>query len=183
MLMDPNKTLSEGQHLSTAAKITKRKNLLYREGIGSLTLTPSSYAEFSITINAITSRFLEDPVGAMYLEATKRAFQHLQGRESIRSISRDEENALRNLPAFQDPGGAPQHREVGYRPIMDEKSSLDQSKGARNMLSTMWRAKARAAADTVGIHAADADHPFWEMFPPAPEINKPPALTQSRTHT
>jgi len=173
--MDPNETLLEGQHLSTAAKITKRKNLLYREGIGSLTLNLSSYAEFSITINTITSRFLEDPVGATYLEATKCTFRQLQERRSIRSISRDEENALRNLQAFQDPGGAPQHREVGYRPVMNEKSSLDQSKGARDVLLTMWKAKTRAAADTAGIHAADADRPFWEMFPPAP--------TQSRTHT
>jgi len=66
---------------------------------------------------------------------------------------------------------------------MNEKSSLDKSKGARDVLSTMWKAKTRAAADTAGIHAADADRPFWEMFPPAPEINKPPAPTRSRAHT
>jgi hypothetical protein len=39
--MDLENTLLEGQHLPTAAKITKTKNLLYQEGIGPPTHTPT----------------------------------------------------------------------------------------------------------------------------------------------
>ena len=75
---------------------------------------------------------------------------------------------------LQDPGEVPQHREVGYRPIKKEKRSLGQPKRTHNEL---WKEEAEAEAEEeeLGvIHAANARHPFWEIFP-SPEINKPPS--------
>jgi hypothetical protein len=43
--MDPENILTEGQHGSSRPKIKTTNTLLFREGIGSLTPTPKSYAE------------------------------------------------------------------------------------------------------------------------------------------
>jgi hypothetical protein len=81
----------------------------------------------------------------------------------VRLAIGDEENGLQNLPK---PGEAPQHRRVGYKAILDEESSLDQSKGTRDAISTMWKAEAETDKEAAGIHAADARRLFWKTFPP-----------------
>jgi len=43
---------------------------------------------------------------------------------------------------------------------------------------TMWMAE--ADEEVAGIHAADARRLFWETFPPAPGINKPPSGIRKR---
>jgi hypothetical protein len=59
--MDLENTLSNGQHPSTAAKITKMNNIPCREGIGPLTNTPKPCTTFSTVIDVILPEIREEP--------------------------------------------------------------------------------------------------------------------------
>jgi hypothetical protein len=133
---DPDKDLAKSQHPATVADIAKIENLPFREADG---FTTHALTNPNATLATPTvARFLED-TGATHSAAVNRIFQHLEGAGDISLVCGGEKNHLQIL---QDPGGAPQHTEVGYRAIMDEKRSLDQSKGARDALSTMLKAEA-----------------------------------------
>jgi hypothetical protein len=165
-LMVHENSLSDSQHLLRPDEIAEIKNLPYREGIGPLThtLKPND-----IAINATTPEIHEEPPqvssdksrggggtpcinarehegGATHLDRVKRDLRGLEGEGDICWVSGGEENYL---PVLQDAGGVPQHRLVGYMPRVDEKSSLDQSKGAHN---AMWggRGRGRSGQDSRG---------------------------------
>jgi hypothetical protein len=133
MPMNPNMTLSKGQHPPTTANIAKMNDIPFPEGIGPLmhTLKPNN-----IAINAIILKFCEEPPkvsldksrggggtscinarkytrAATHLEAAKHDFQDLEGEGGISLVSEEEKNLL------PDPGGVPQQRKVGYRPMVD----------------------------------------------------------------
>jgi hypothetical protein len=177
--MDHENTLSEGQHLPSPAKIIKMKNIPFREGFGPPMHTPKSIPTFSIAIDTSLPKFREEPPhfssdksrgrggaswvnprkhggGATHLKASVHDFRDLEGGRDM-SLVRGKEKDL--LP---DPGGVPQHRLVGCMPRADEKSSLDQSKGAHN---AMWKAEAEAEEEVARIHAADARRPVLGNVP------------------
>jgi hypothetical protein len=178
MTKDPDVHLSKVQYLPTEADMTKTKNLPYREGINPPTYTPTGINPDATFETPTVAESLEKP-NATYAEAVQRNFRPIKGAGEIRLACGDEENGL---PDVGDSGEAPQHREMGYKPIMDEESSLDQSKGTRDAISTMWMAEAEIDEEVAGIHAADARRLFWEIFPPAPGINKPPSEINKPTY-
>jgi hypothetical protein len=156
--MDLENSLTEGQPPATRAEIAKTANLPYREGIGPLTHIPKPNSMFPIAFDAITPGNLEEPPqmstgkprgdgervscinarkqgkDATCSATTKHDFRDLQEKGNINMVSKDENT---HLPDFQDPGGEPHHREVGYEPMLEDKSSLDQSKGTHDAMWTM----------------------------------------------
>ena len=56
--------------------------------------------------------------GATLSDATKRDFRDLKGRGDINLASEDKKD---HLLVFRDTGGAPQHREEGYMPMVDAR--------------------------------------------------------------
>ena len=190
-LNDHKKFLLDGQHLPSPAKIT---NIPFREGIGPSTHTPNPNTTSSIAIDAITDENLEEPPqissdqsrggggaswvnprkhagGATRVETTKHNFRDLGGGRNISLVSGDEES---HLPIFQDAGGVPQHRKVGYRPMVDGRPVPGTPRKGAN---AMWRTKAKEdEGTTVGTHMwpRGPGDPFWKTFPPL-KIDKPPA--------
>jgi len=190
-LNDHKKFLLDGQHLPSPAKIT---NIPFREGIGPSTHTPNPNTTSSIAIDAITDENLEEPPqissdqsrggggaswvnprkhvgGATCMETTKHNFRDLGGGRNISLVSGDEES---HLPIFQDAGGVPQHRKVGYRPMVDGRPVPGTPRKGAN---AMWRTKAKEdEGTTVGTHMwpRGPGDPFWKTFPPL-KIDKPPA--------
>jgi len=169
--MDANGTLSEGQY--------------------PLTDTPKSYAALSIAIDAIN---LEEPLqissdksrggggtpcinarehegGVTHLDHVKHDLRGLGGEGAMILASGDEGS---HLPVFQDAGGVPQHRKVGYRPMVDGRPV---PKTPRKGANAMWRTKAKEdEGTTVGTQMwphGPVD-PIWKMFLPL-KIDKPPA--------
>jgi hypothetical protein len=152
--MDPNMTLLEGQHFPSLAKIIKTNNLQYREGIGPLTHTPKG--DNMETMAVISDKICEEPPqvspdksrrrggsscinarkeqGGTHANAKKHDLWSLEGRGNISVVSNKEKG---QLPVLMDPGGVPQHRREGNKPIVDGESSLDQSKGACDAIPTM----------------------------------------------
>jgi len=200
--MNLNATLSGGQHLSTAAEIAKTTNLPYREGIGPLAHTTKPYTTPSIAINAITPNFREEPPhissnqfrqrgGASWVNPRKHtegetranpAKRDLQGLKRGGNISVVSIDGKDHLPVFQDPGGEPQARKVGYRPIIATKPIPGTPRKGANTNTTMEaEEKSRAAIDTAKVPMWLC-HPFWESFPPPFEINKPPRADTITKH-
>jgi len=203
MPMDPNVTLSKGQYPSSLAEIVKTKNLPCREGIGPLTHTPKPDGTFPIAIDTITAEFCEEPPqissdqsrggggtswvnprkhagGARLSDATKRDFRDLKGRGDISLISGAEEN---HLPVFGDAGGAPQHKKVGYMPMVDKGLVSWTPKKQVANTTTMKEAEKDEAA-TVGMQMwlRGPGDPFWESFPPLIDINKQPPKVYKQTY-
>ena len=105
------------------------------------------------------------------METTKHNFRDLGGGRNISLVSGDEES---HLPIFQDAGGVPQHRKVGYRPMVDGRPVPGTPRKGAN---AMWRTKAKEdEGTTVGTHMwpRGPGDPFWKTFPPL-KIDKPPA--------
>jgi len=201
--MDPNATLSKGQYPSSLAEIVKTKNLLCREGIGPLMHTPKPDGTFPIVIDAITAEFCEEPpqisldqsrggggtswvnprkhAGAATLsDATKRDFRDLKGRGDINLVSGDEEN---HLPGFGDAGEAPQHKKVGYMPMVDkELVSWTPKKQEADAISTMEAEEDDAAMVGMQMWLHGPGDPFWELFPPLININKQLPKIYKQTH-
>ena len=162
--MDHDETLSKGQH------------------------PPKSYAALSIAIDAIN---LEEPPqissdksrggggtpcinarehegGTTHLDRVKRDLRGLGGEGAMSLASGDEGS---HLPVFQDAGGVPQHRKVGYRPMVDGRPVPGTPRKGAN---AMWTTKAEEdKIATVGTQMwpRGPTDPFWEMFPPL-EIDK-----------
>jgi hypothetical protein len=178
MTMDPDIHLPKVQQPSTEADLAKIENLPYHEAFGFNTHALIGTNPDATFEAPTVAEFLEN-VGATYAEAVHCDFRGLGGTKDISWVNKDKRD---HLPTYQDPGEAPQHTEVGYKPIMDEDSSLDQSKGTRDAISTMWMAEAERDEEVAGIHAADARRLFWETFPPAPGINKPPSGINKPTY-
>ena len=176
--MDHENPLSDGQHLPRPDEIAKMKNLPYQEGIEPLTHTPKPN---DIATDTIIPENREEPPqvssdksrrgGVTYLKAGVHDFRDHEGGRDM-SLVRGKEKDL--LP---DPGGVPQHRLVGCMPRVDEKSSLDQSKGAHN---AMWKAEAEAEEEVARIHAADARRPVFGNVPTT--RNRQTAISTARDH-
>jgi len=151
------------------SKIAKFKNLPYREGTGPLTHTKLVNA-FSIAIDAIAAQFREEPPqnssdqsrggggtswvnprkhagGTTLSNATKHDFRDLKGRRDISLASRDKRD---HLQAFQDPGGAPQHRNMGCMPMADTRPI---PWTPREVVNTMEAEKDEAATRRCGCVA------------------------------
>ena len=134
--MDRENLLSNGQYLPEPANFTKTSNIPYREGIRPATHTPKPNAIATDTITPEIRKELpqvssdksrggggtpcinagEHKGCATHLDRVKSDLRGLEGEGDIRWVSGGEENYL---PVFQDAGGVPQHRKVGYRPMVD----------------------------------------------------------------
>ena len=194
--MDLGNSLLESQHLPTRAYMAKTKDVLlhYQESTPPPTHSPKSFAVFSTTI---TPEFLEEPPqvssnqfgggggaswinprehtrGAMNLDTMNHNFRALEGKGIIKLVSIVEKD---HLLVFQDPGEAPQHRRVDYRPIVDARHVPGRPRKVAYVLST--RAEQDNGFDT--DLAMRSGQPIWEIFPPPPEINK--RLTIPRAST
>src|SRR6266545_50752 len=112
--------------------------------------------------------------GAMNLDTMNHNFRALEGKEIIKLVSIVEKD---HLLVFQDPGEAPQHRRVDYRPIVDARHIPGRPRKVAYVLST--RAEQDNGFDT--DLATRSGQPVWEIFPPPPEINK--RLTIPRAST
>jgi hypothetical protein len=151
--MDHENSLLKGQHHSSRAEIIKTRNLPYREGIGPLAHTPKPN---DITLIAITQKFWEEPPqfssdksrggggtscinarkdeeGATRLNHAKCDLRGLKGEGEISLVRKDEKDLL------PDPGGVPQHRKVGYRPMVDGRPVPGTPRKGAN---AMWTTKA-----------------------------------------
>jgi hypothetical protein len=169
--MDPNTHLSKAEPPPIEADLAKTEDLLCR-AFGFTTYAPTGTNPFEVPTAA---EILEEP-DATYAEAVHCDFRPKKGTGDVRLAFGDEENGLQNLP---NPGEAPQHSREGYKPIMDERSSLDQSKGARDAISTVWKG---GKAGAIGALDKEVRNLIWEDFPPAPGINKPPSGINKRTY-
>ena len=184
--MDRNETLSKGQHPPTVADMAKVKNVPFREGIEPPTHTPKPYTARSIAIDAIN---LEEPPqissdksrggggtpcinarehegGATRLDRMKRDLRGLEEEGDISWVSGGEENYL---PVLQDAGGVPQHRRVGYRPMVDRGTVPWINPREQNPTTTEEEEIATVVAQ---LWPRGPDIPFWKAFPPL-EIDKP----------
>jgi len=184
------------------SKIAKFKNLPYREGTGPLTHTKPVDA-FSIVIDAIAAQFREEPPqnssdqsrggggtswvnprkhtgGTTLSNTTKHDFRDLKGRRDISLASRDKRD---HLQAFQDPGGAPQHRNMGCMPMADARPI---PWTPREVVNTMEAEKDEAATRTrtVGrqMWLRGPGDLFWESFPSLININKWPSKIYKQTY-
>jgi hypothetical protein len=193
--MDPNATLSKGQNPFSPAEIVKTKDIPYREGIGPLTHNTKPDDAFSIAIDAITTEFCKEPPqissdqsrggggtswvnprkhagGARLSDAAKRDLRGLERKGNISLVSGDEEN---HLPGFGDAGEAPQHKKVGYIPMVDKGLvSWTPKKQVANTTTTKEAEKDEAATVGMQMWLRGPGDPFWESFPPLIDINKRP---------
>ena len=203
--MDHKKSLSYGQHLPSLTKITKTKNLPFREGIGPPTHTPKPATTFSIAIDVISPNFREEPPhfssdkprgrggvswvnprkhegGATLSKAGVHDFRDLRGGRNISLVSNDEKG---HSPPFQDPGGVPQHRRGGYQPIEDRRPVPGTPrKGGQRDVVDEGREESAATVGTQMWPRGPVD-PIWKVFPPL-EIDKPPMPIindQGHSHT
>jgi len=111
----------------------------------------------------------KDEKGATRLDHAKHDLQGLKREGDISLVSEEEKDLL------PDPGGVPQHRKVGYRPMVDSRPV---PKTPRKGANAMWTTKAEEdEVATVGLQMwlHGPGIPFWEMFPPL-EIDKPPRV-------
>ncbi len=152
-LINHKNFLSEGQYPPSLAEITKMKNLPYREGISPLTHNPRKHRE-----------------GTTCLHTTKRNLRDLEGEGKISVASNDEKG---HLPVFQDPGGASQHKKMGYKSMMDRRTVPWINPREQDLTKTAMEAE-EDNATTVGRQMWLHGPPdlFWKMFPPL-EIDKP----------
>ena len=91
--------------------------------------------------------------------------------------SGDEEN---HLAVCGDTGGAPQHREEGYMPIVDARPIPWTPREVANATTRMEAEK--DDMETVGMQMwpRSPGDPFWESFPPLIDTNN--TAKCSRTH-
>jgi len=171
MPMDPNVTSSKGQYPSSLAEIVKTKNLPCREGIEPLTHTPKPDGTFPIAIDA---------GGAMLLDAAKCDLQGLERKGNISLVSGDEEN---HLPGFGDAGEAPQHKKVGYMPMVDKGLvSWTPKKQEADAILTMEAEEDDAAMVGIQMWLRGPGNAFWELFPLLININKRPPKIYKQTY-
>ena len=85
--------------------------------------------------------------------------------------SGDEEN---HLPVFGDTGGALQHREEGYMPMVDARPIPWTPREVANTTTRMEAEKDNT--ETVGMQMwpHGPGNPFWESFPLLIDINNQP---------
>ena len=113
-------------------------------------------------------------------DATKRDLRGLEGEGDISLISGAEEN---HLPVFGDAGGAPQHKKVGYMPMVDKGLvSWTPKKQVANTMTTKEAEKDEAATVGMQIWLHGPGDPFWESFPPLIDINKRLPKIYKQTH-
>jgi hypothetical protein len=175
--MDLKNTLLEGQHLPTAAEIIKTKNLLYQEGIGPPTHTPT--VEFLGQTPQISWDQSRGGGGTSWVNPRKHRGGTTLSKASVRDfrgLERADINLVKidkkgHLPGFEDPGGVPQHWRGGYQPTGDRRPVPGAPRKGTNAISTAKVEEEDAA--TVGMQMWPCD-PFWKTFPPL-KIDKPPA--------
>jgi len=158
---------------------------------------------FSIAIDAITTEFCEEPPqissdqsrggegtswvnprkhagGVTLSDAMKRDFRDLKGRGDISLINGAEKN---HLPVFGDAVGAPQHKKVGYMPMVDKGLvSWTPKKQVANTTTTKEAEKDEAATVGMQMWPRSPGDPFWESFPPLIDINKQPPKVYKQTY-
>ena len=179
--MDPNVTLSKGQHPSSLSKIAKIKNLPYQEGTGPLMHTPKSDGAFPIVIDAITTQFREEPSqnssdqsrggggtswvnprkhagGATLSDAMKHDLRDLAGERDISLISGAEES---NLQSFGNAGGASQHREEGYMPMVDARPIPWTPREVANTMTRMEAEEDNSVTVGMQMWLHSPGDPFW----------------------
>jgi len=102
--------------------------------------------------------FLEEQ-GGMHASTMKHNFRDLGGARDINLVRKDKKV---HLPILQDPGGVPQHRRMGYMPMVDARPVPGTPrKGA----DAMWMTEMKEEEEVAGIHAADKRCLFLENVP------------------
>ena len=140
--LDQNETLSKGQHPSSITDFAKMNDVPFREGIGSPTHL-QKFREDPLQIPSDKSRggtscinARKDEEGVTHLDRAERDLRGLEGRESSDGAVEMKKNYL---PVLQDAGGVPQHRMVGYRPMVDGRLVPGTPRKEAN---AMWTTKA-----------------------------------------
>jgi len=116
----------------------------------------------------------------MLSDATKCDLRGLERKGNISLVSGDEEN---HLPGFGDAGEAPQHKKVGYMPMVDKGLvSWTPKKQEADTISMMEAEEDNAAMVGMQMWLCGLGNPFWELFPPLININKWLPKIYKQTH-